>query len=149
MSETINKLILKSKEFIIPSDFQSLTDINQDIYAILKKSHQYSVKSKVNEKTFESFINNWVNKTLPEITLDNISEYEQLSREFDRMTDIIQEFRRNYIKITILNQTNQEMKRKILHKKSKLLQKKLNYTQINKILFKNNEIDSFDDFIIV
>ncbi len=76
MLKTANKLILKSKEFIIPSYFQFMANVNPDIYTILKKSHQYSVKSNVNEKNLQSFINNWVNNEYIEITLDNISEYE-------------------------------------------------------------------------
>lgn len=120
MLETANKLILKSKEFIIPSDFQFMANVNPDIYTIFKKSHQYSVKSNVNEKTLQSFINNWVNNEYIEITLDNISEYEQLSSEFDRITDIIQEFKKHYQRIITLRQDNQEMKEKMLHKKKQI-----------------------------
>lgn len=112
MLKTANKLILKSKEFIIPSYFQFMANVNPDIYTILKKSHQYSVKSNVNEKTLQSFINNWVNNEYMEITLDNISEYEQLSSEFDRIADIIQEFKKHYQRIIALRQDNQEMKQK-------------------------------------
>lgn len=58
-------------------------------------------------------------------------------------------FKKHYQRIIALRQDNQEMKQKMLHKKTKFSHIISKYTQINKILFINNEIDSFIDFLKV
>lgn len=84
------KLILKSKIFYIPSEFPNLNDIDEDIYSALALDKQYNVLSNVSDDVLQSFINNWVyNKNL-DIQKDNINQYEQLAKEFDRMKDVIQ-----------------------------------------------------------
>ena len=84
-SETNLILILNSEKFIIPSNFQYLPDINISIFKILLEKRKYEVRSNVSKKVFESFIDNWINMKIPNVTSDNISEFELLSEEFDPM----------------------------------------------------------------
>lgn len=90
MEKNYITFLLNSNTIKIPSDFNNLIDVNQDIYHILVTQHKYEVKSNVSDQIFQSFIDHWVNNRNPEINVNNISEYELLSQEFDRMQDIIE-----------------------------------------------------------
>ncbi|KAK8870824.1 hypothetical protein M9Y10_008722 [Tritrichomonas musculus] len=84
------KLILNSKVFKIPNQFHGIADITKDIYSSLMfGTNQYMVYSKVSEEVFQSFLNYWIKKEEPEITIDNIKEYDMLSREFGIMKKIL------------------------------------------------------------
>lgn len=136
------KLILKSKEFYIPISFCSINDIDQDIYYQLTTNLQYEVKSDVSEEVFESFINHWLNKVLPKINSDNISQYEKLSQEFDKMKDVIQ-LMHKYIPPNdsfSLEFQNRELIKKDQERKDQLEQKSKKYHQIIEILFNSNEL---------
>lgn len=93
LSESKYKLILRSKVFTISCYFWNLNDVDQQIYSILILKQQYEVKSNVRENIFQCFINYWVYLKTPYLTLENISEYDQLRPEFDRMTGLIQLFK--------------------------------------------------------
>lgn len=83
------KLILKSRIYPIPSSFLLLYDFDSNIYKNLKTNGFYKVKSNVREEVFQSFYNHWAYKEPPLINIDNISEFELLSQEFDTMMGII------------------------------------------------------------
>mgnify|MGYP006962226227 CR=1 FL=1 len=87
------KILLKGKVFQISKDLPSLSHINQRIYNVLLEKGQYEVISTVKENNFQSFINYLVNKETPDICLNNVIEFDQLSQEFDTMKNIIQIFR--------------------------------------------------------
>lgn len=59
-SKAMFKLISNSKMFTIPSNFRFLTDVKQEIYSTLQEKKEYSIKSSVSKKTFQSFINHWI-----------------------------------------------------------------------------------------
>lgn len=65
------KLILKSKEYDIPFQFKGLTDVHPNIYKqlLLNSDHKYLVESKVKDDIFKSFIDFWVNGTIPGINI--------------------------------------------------------------------------------
>ena len=88
-------LVLHSKKYQIPSNFRTLEDIDQSIYQALITTHQYEIKSKVNESVLKSFIDNWIYQSIPKINLTNFFQYEELSQEFDRMSDIIELYQKN------------------------------------------------------
>lgn len=90
MEEHTYKLILNTKIFEIPSFFRRISKINENIYRILVKNLKYYIESNVNDDVFQSFINYWINKEIPDITPANFHEYYQLSQEFDLMNDLIQ-----------------------------------------------------------
>ena len=87
------KLLLNDKSFSISSNFRFINDVNPDIFKELINKKQYKVQSRISEKVFTSFINNWITNEPPNITHENFSEYEQLSNEFDRLKDIITLFK--------------------------------------------------------
>ena len=120
-------LILHTKKFIIPSNFRTLEDVDQSIYYSLITNHQYEVKSNVNESILESFIDNWINQSIPKINLGNFSQYEELSQEFDRMNDIIK-----LCQISIQNEiiSKFKMKTQVLMKRIKNINN-VRHQQIN------------------
>ena len=75
-------LYLKEKVFHIPILFDSIVNINPNIYKSLIFKHQYQVESNVDVSIFRCFIDYLVNKIQPEINLDNINDYLKLSEEF-------------------------------------------------------------------
>ena len=83
-------LSMNAKEFPIPKNFPRLIDVKPEIYKHLMTNGKYDIKSIVSTDTLDSFINHWVNSELPYICADNLSEYETLSEEFDKMKNIIQ-----------------------------------------------------------
>lgn len=109
------QILLKGKVFQISKDLPSLSHINQRIYNVLLEKGQYEVISTVKENNFQSFINYLVNKETPDICLNNVIEFDQLSQEFDIMKNIIQIFRKITSKIEILTlmKKNEELKEEI------------------------------------
>ena len=72
------EFILKNKVFTVHSDNTSLKENNSKIYNILIHNKQYVVQSQVNEIIFQSFIDNFLNESIPNINFDNLQEYEML-----------------------------------------------------------------------
>lgn len=141
-------LIFKNKKYQIPRIFLSINDVNQEISNCLKIKGIYEVCSKVSEEVFKSFIDHWTHESIPQISLNNIYEYEQISQEFDRMHDLIelyQQKRKDIIISPILRQ-NQELRRKYLEKVNHLNEKKAKYNQIIQILFKNQYFNAKEQF---
>ncbi|KAK8841588.1 hypothetical protein M9Y10_027213 [Tritrichomonas musculus] len=138
----------KLNNHLIPSNFPSLTNINRSIYDTLTNKGEYVIKSNINEKTLASFVNSWVNKVLPEIHVDNFSEYYLLSQEFDRMKDLIQTFRNLIIKHDFISNNNKNpgLKAKLKEKKEFLKQKRSNYEEIIQYLFRKDGIYSKSNF---
>lgn len=123
------KIILKEKEFEIPLDFRYFNDIHPDIRQILLKDKQYIVKSNVQEETLKSFINFWINKVIPEFTSSNLSEYDQLSQEFDLMKEVLSIYKRFLQQIQEKEKENQQLN-------SLIESNTINYNEIINILFK-------------
>ena len=94
------KLILKSKEFAISTNFRYFNNIKSEIYDILTTTQQYEVQSNVSEETFQAFLDYWTIKKVPEFDEYNISEYTELSEEFDLMKDLVQMYQQLTPKMT-------------------------------------------------
>ena len=95
------KLILKSKEFIMPPDFCTCLNSNLSVLTNLETKKEYEVKSEVSTEIFQTFINCMINRIFPDINDDNISEYELLSKEFNYMEEYI-----NLYKLKFHNEHN-------------------------------------------
>ena len=133
------KIFLGSNEFLIPSDFNSLGDVDQKVFSSLITNKQYIVKSQVSKEVLRSFINNWVEKEIPDICPDNISEYSLLSEEFDRMKDLVLIFQKNASKrekLSLIN-TNIELKNTYSAKSGELSHLIKIYEHKNSLLFSN------------
>ncbi|KAK8836917.1 hypothetical protein M9Y10_037443 [Tritrichomonas musculus] len=139
------KLILNTREFLIPSDFNTLRDIKDDIYQSLITTHQYEVKSYVDEQTFQSFIDYWIKGEIPEFFYDKrLCEYIQLSEEFDIMKNLIQLFMNNSSHTNIHPlMKNIDNRFQIRSKKADLEKLKNNFKQGIEIIF-NNEAVGFN-----
>ena len=85
------KLILNSKEYLIPSIFNQLPKISKFITdaLIFNVDHRYEVQSKVSEEVFESFIKYLIEEEEPKIEINNYHEYLELKEEFNIMKEII------------------------------------------------------------
>ena len=130
------ELILNDKSFPIPFNFPAINDVDQNIYLNLRTKNKYSIQSKVKEQILANFIDNWVNQTIPYITIDNISEYSQLSQEFNRMQNIL----KLYDTILRSHEDKQRELQKVFQgKKGNLDQKYGNYQKIISYLF-NSEV---------
>ena len=104
------KLILNSKTFHIPTNFQFLSDVNQDILMVLSTKHEYFVESKVSDNVFTNFINNWVRKEPLDLNISNIGEFNQLIHEFDLIKDQIQLFNKFQFEEIIKNKDHLQQK---------------------------------------
>lgn len=94
------------------------------------------------------FINHWVYNGIPDINLNNILEFELLSKEFDRMRNIIQLSRQYFQKAIpsfFINQKN-NYNHQLQEKEHKLKQMNTKYQQIIFNLFFNNKIISYSSF---
>ena len=85
-------LILNGKNFGIPINFPSLYDISSNILKELTLTMHYYIKSQVSPDVLQSFINFWVTGEIPKIFDDNFRQYEQLSKEFEYMREIVQTY---------------------------------------------------------
>ena len=143
------KLILKSRIYTIPQNFLSLHDVDSNISKNLKNIGFYKVKSNVRDEIFQSFINHWVHKEPPLINIDNISEFELLSQEFDIMKDVILLFQKTLTKFAIspLIHKNHILQMKIFEKKFKLQKNYDIYSEIIEILLKQNQIIHSPQFL--
>lgn len=135
------KLILHEKVFHIPSDFRSLLDVKQDVYALIVQNGEYNVKSNVHENILKAFINHWVYQQVPNIFDDNIDEFRALSLEFGRMESIIEMVKNKQTKEESINEM-------LKSKKCLIEEEKINsvsqYKKIVSYLFNND----FSKYII-
>ncbi|KAK8895331.1 hypothetical protein M9Y10_023791 [Tritrichomonas musculus] len=137
-------LFLSSKEFYIPSDFNNLSNVKQNIYQTLINSHKYEVKSQVHDDSLQSFIDYWVKMRIPDLSYDKyLIDYIQLSEEFGIMKNLIQLFLKNtsYSNISWLMQ-NKKLKHRF-QKKKNLLTNEANIFKRNiEIIFKNESAET-------
>lgn len=77
-------IIFQSKANFIPLKFDLLDNISPSIShsLVLNPNHEYTVKSKVSEAVFRSFLEHWLKGTPSDIQIYNIDEYIQLNQEF-------------------------------------------------------------------
>lgn len=82
-----------SKIFTIPSLFKHLLDISPDISnsLVFGQNHYYCLKSKVNEKVFQSFIDYLVDDKIPDIDVFNFNEFMLLSQEFNILIEFLED----------------------------------------------------------
>lgn len=142
------EIILKSEIFLIPSHFEYLKDVNPEIYLSLKTTQKYKVRSSICNKTMQLFINHWVYNEIPDINLNNILEFELLSKEFDRMRNIIQlskQYFQKAIHSFFINQKN-NYNHQLQEKEDKSKQQTTKYQQIIFNIFFNNKISSYSSF---
>ena len=141
------ELILQSKIYKIPLIFPSLILINPVINNKLLIKKRYKVKSRVNEQIFTSFVNYLVNNVIPEICLNNISEYDELSQEFDIMHEIIQIFKKftSNSEIKILLKRKEELKQQISKKNNEIKYKKNFFNDVIQILFRNSTFFNYSE----
>lgn len=135
------KLILKSRIFLIPSNFRYLNDVNQEIYSTLLENKEYTIKSPASKKTTKSFIKHWITGEIPYINSENIAEYEMLSKEFDRMQDLLQIYKSKFHHNDDFTEINQNFTKnqKIINIKNHLQELKNQYQQIISIVSNNKK----------
>ncbi|KAK8892760.1 hypothetical protein M9Y10_030001 [Tritrichomonas musculus] len=143
------KLILNSKEFLIPSCFPSFNDANPHICSTLISKGQYRVKSSVSRLVFQAFLNHWVYNKRPNILIDNIDQYDSLSQEFDRMKDLICIFKKLLpnTNCSYLRNRNQQLNLERETSVYKLNKKKEKFHLIIDHLFQNSGLDSHQRFL--
>ena len=98
---------------------------------------EYEVKSNISDEILQLFIDHWVYNKIPFFSKYNISQYQQLSQEFDRLKDLLQIFNRtnqNTENIFFLHK-NHDFKSTKAIKNDILTQKTEKYNQIIHILF--------------
>lgn len=90
--------LLRRKTFKVPLIFKHLTDISENISKILitSQNHQYEIQSNVSDDVFQSFIEYLVYSKHPDIQIDNIHEYIELSTEFNILQDIIENKKKEF-----------------------------------------------------
>ncbi|KAK8840508.1 hypothetical protein M9Y10_030716 [Tritrichomonas musculus] len=138
-------LIMNNKVFVIPVIFPTLYNVNPNILHILNTKKIYKVKSKVSENVFQSFIDHWTTGKIPDFQQKNIIEYELLSSEFERMEDIIDIYKNNYISNVRLLANQKSYNLQIEKKNSTIKQYNINISYLftyNKVgsLFENDQI---------
>lgn len=146
--QSVYKLILKGKEYRIPSKSPFLNDVEVDIYISLITEGQYDVKCNVSNKVFKEFVDHWISRKDIDINDDNISEYTQISDEFDRIRNLIQQFHDfqiNENNISIKKE-HDELNQALSQKKLKLDQRKKEYEQIINDFFYKKEVSTDEQF---
>lgn len=103
------QLVLNGNSYKIPSGFRFFHDANPYICAELISNKIYNVKSKPSEEVFLSFLNYWIKKDVPIFNEHNILQYEELSEEFNIMTDLIETYKR-YNSVQKIQMTKLKMK---------------------------------------
>lgn len=110
MNQISFELISNKKAFKIPTKFGQLRDVPNDIYnTLIFSKNQYEIKSKVKDEVLEFFVQYMVREEVPIIDIDNFSQYEELSNEFNLMKDLIQQ-KKNEIDELILKKKEEEFK---------------------------------------
>lgn len=144
------KFILKDVTLELADNFHFFSNIDQKIYQTLISERQYIIKSQVCKETLESFINFCINGIIPDFS-SNISEYDQLSREFDIMRNLIQLYQQKTQCYEFLSLTtnNSELKSKLKESKEKYNSRINNYQQIIHSLFHGPGIYSQQQYLEV
>ena len=90
MNKTKYLLYLKNKKYMIPKKKQIICVVSERVANDLLINNQYFVFSDVSEEVFISFLEYWKDQSkTPDITPENLQEYEKISQEFEMMKDII------------------------------------------------------------
>ncbi|KAK8898385.1 hypothetical protein M9Y10_000670 [Tritrichomonas musculus] len=100
---------LNQRTFELPYDLSLIFKItNKAIQNEIGFRHEYYVNSKVQNETFQSFINYWIDeKNVPEINFDNFWDFYMLNNEFGIMESIIKkECYLDFAKLSILINTD-------------------------------------------
>lgn len=86
------QFIVNDKAFIIPL-FDKLMNISSNIREelIFSQQHQYHVQSKIRTEVFEDFIKYLTTNEIPNLSISNINEYDDLSSEFETLLDEVEE----------------------------------------------------------
>lgn len=140
------KLIFNSEIFSIESDSIFLANIKLDIYTQLLINHYYEVKSNVTNEVFKMFLNYLLYQEIPYINDKNISEFDQLSQEFDQMKDIIQMYQIKHSNNSLFK-INQELKSQLNIQKKIIQNKSQIYSQIISTIFQNLSNDTYSQFL--
>ncbi|KAK8871282.1 hypothetical protein M9Y10_006999 [Tritrichomonas musculus] len=148
-SQATFNLIFKSKVYQIPTEIYHLSDIKEDIYNKIIINQQYIVQSDVSVNVLESFIKYWINREIPNFNPSTITEYEQISEEFDLMKALIKLYKNftNKLKISTLLSRKESLKHKLDANHNHLITKKEKYQKILQRLLIYNGIDSFYEFV--
>lgn len=141
------KLILKTYEYMIPSQFRSLVDAIPSVQEAIRDKHQYIVQSDVSDNVFKSFIDNWISRDAPNITDENIEEYYKLSEEFGVMKDVIELYRKFTAGSDSLMEENKVLEKQIEEVSQEIEEKNNLYHQIYQNLFNNTGIESNEQFL--
>ena len=142
-------IIFNSKSFQVPSDSHFLRKINPFIAQQLNIEGHYEVISKVKENIFISFMNYLIDGIIPDLNTGNISEFEEISNEFEVMDNLVQIFQNAIANenTRALFSKNYEIKKKLSTRKDNLLQKNTTYHQIINIIFNPDRIHSFTHYL--
>lgn len=132
MSQETCKLILNSKEKLLPLPFMKIGEISGDIFTSLSRDNrQYVVQSKVSEEVLEEYILYLTKGKEPEVHIDNNFQYQQLAVEFgtQKISELIQAKISKWRQIeaqlehqgTLSNSKEQELEEKIQNLEQNLL----------------------------
>lgn len=145
------KIFLKAEVFLIPSQFPSLRNVNPKVLSVLNEKQEYDITSKVDKNIVQCFINYWINHEIPIINSDNISKYEEISKEFYLMKNIIkvyknklQKCKNNKLIAISIEKSNKFKDLSNTVKKNENL-----HQEIIKILFNSTGIDKYSKFLKV
>ena len=141
-------IIFHLKHYQVPSEFTFFTKIDPTISKILQIEGQYEIKSIVSQKTSDEFISYLINGKIPDFNFDNISEFEQLSNEFDFMQDLVKMYQNKLPRESFISigKQNKKLIKKLNNKKNNFAEKKENYHQNINLIFDSKRIDSFSTF---
>lgn len=83
---------LRSKTYNAPLIYSRLADISPNISKslIFGLNHQYHIESDVSDEVFQSFIQYLISDEIPDIQINNINEFSELSKEFHLLEEVIQ-----------------------------------------------------------
>lgn len=90
--QSLFQLVIHGKSFPIPSNFYHFSSVDPSIIKSLLTNHYYEIQSDVDESSFESFVNWWVNQEAPNLCPENIQNFDKLTKEFNWMIDPIQSY---------------------------------------------------------
>ena len=86
MNKTEYLLYLKNKKYMIPKKKQIICVVSERVANDLLINNQYFVFSDVSEEVFISFLEYWKDQSkTPNITPENLQEFEKISQEFEMM----------------------------------------------------------------
>lgn len=81
----MSTLVLNGKEFSLPKKFKKIGELPDKIYnSLTDGDFKYKIDSNVKYDSLDSFIQYLINGTIPEVTISNFSDLNQLAQEFDQ-----------------------------------------------------------------